>query len=262
MDKLIEEYNVDINEEDLEVYEDYAEQWYQYGADFYEALGISDESYIIATGTYSGYSAQLFDAIYGEGGTDEVTEEEREAYFVENYTDYFYMYYSLTTTDDDGNEVSLDEDEIDEITTRFTTYANMINNGGKTTDDVEEQYEADFEEDSAPSTTGTAVLSSTSLDEGIIEVLDGLEEGQATTYTPEDDDTVIYVIYKGVIEDKLDTLEDETTLSSLLHTMKDDEYEEFLDEEEAELEYEINEACVSKYTVQRVVDIVNSYYGS
>ena len=254
MDKLIKENNVTVDEEELQIYEDYAERIYQaYYSTIFTELGISKDSYIAANGTYSGLSNQLFLTLYGEGGSKEVSQEDRETYFKENYTDYFYIPYSLLTTDDDGNTVSIDDTTLDNVKVNFAKYADMLNSQDKTTDDVVTEYLADFETETDPSTSGTAVLENAISSEDLKTTISELKEGTATVTTIDD---TYYLVYKGAIADKVSTLEDETTNNSLLHTMKDDEYNEYLDSEEEKLKYEVNDACLSKYTVQRVIDII------
>ena len=40
--------------------------------------------------------------------------------------------------------------------------------------------------------------------------------------------------------------------------MKDDDYKSYLEEECKKLKYDTNDACLSKYTVERTVDIVKN----
>lgn len=253
IDKLIKEYDVKVDEEDLQLYEGSAEQWYQYYSTLFNKIGVSKDTYVTATGTYNGLSNQLFLAIYGEGGSKEVSQEDREAYFKENYTNYFYIPYSLLTTDDDGNSVSIDDTTLDNVKVNFAKYADMLNTQGKTTDDVVTEYLADFETETDPSESNTSVLEDVISDEELLTAISDLKENTATVTTIDD---TYYLIYKGAIADQVSTLEDEMINSSLLHKMKGDEYNEYLDEEEAKLKYETNDACLSNYTIQRIIDIV------
>lgn len=256
MDKLIKENKITVDEEELKIYEDYALQWYQYSSAFYTELGISKESYITATGTYSGLSEQLFLSMYDTDGTKEVSKEDKEKYFTENYTDYFYIPYSLKTTDDSGNSVDIDDETLDKVKTNFAKYADMLNTKGKTTSDVVTQYKVDFETETDPSTSATTVIDNTDESE-LLKAISELDEKKATIKTI---NNTYYLIYKGTVADKVSTIEeDESVNTSLLHRMKDEEYKQYLDDEEAKLKYETNDACLSKYTVQRIIDILKAY---
>ena len=263
MTRLINENNVEIDEDDLATYEDYADSIYEYYfASSFEALGVSEESYRKCTGTYSAYSEELFKSIYDIGGTSEVSQDELEDYFTENYTYYTYFYLSLTTTDDDGETVDIDDDERALMEAYFAEYKDMINTDGSTMDDVIAQYQEDYDTDDDPSVTNTAILSETSLSEDLQAQIEEMEEGTADCIEL---DSYYYFIYKGNISDQLDTIaddsDDDEVISnrlSIVHDMKDDEYDEYLEEEKENTEYEINDACISKYTVQRVINIINS----
>lgn len=256
MDKLIKDNKVKVDKEDLKIYEDYAEQWYQYGSSLYQELGISKESYIAATGTYSGLSEQLFASLYDKGGSKEVSKEDKEKYFKENYTNYFYIACNLKTQDDSGNSKDISAEEKEKITTNFAKYKNMLDKQNKTTDDIVAEYKKDFETETDPSRSGAAVIKNLGLNEEVQKTIEGLKEGQSEV---KEINNQYYIFYKGKIEDKLSNLDDKSTNTSLLHTMKDEEYNKYIDDAEAKLKYEKNDACLSKYTVQRTVDILKSY---
>lgn len=256
LEKLASKNKIKIDEATLEAQSSYYTQMYQYGSSMYEQLGISEDSYISATVEYDLLWSEVFDSIYDEGGTKEVSSEDKEKYFKENYTDYFYISYSLTTTDDDGNTVDVDDTTLDTVKTNFAKYVDMINKQSKTTDDVVAQYKVDFDTETDPSYSGTAVLEDASLSDELKEAITDLKENRAAVTTI---NNTYYLIYKGAIADKVSTLEDDSVNSNVLHQMKDEEYEEYLDNEEKKLDYETNDACISKYTIQRTCNIIEDY---
>ena len=258
MDKLIKEHNVEVDEEEIEIYTSYYEQYYQYGSSFYTELGISKESYLNATGRYTGLSEQLFYSIYDKGGSKEVPSEDIEKYFTENYINYFCIPYSLKTTDDDGNKTDIDDETMDKVKTNFAKYADMLNKGSST-DDVVEKYKTDFEVTDDPSQSDNIIVEDSGMGDEFKKVINGLKEKEATVTSIDD---TYYLIYKGAIKDQVSTLSDDSTQmnqrTEVLHKMKDDEFKKYLDDEEAKLKYETNDACLSRYSVKSTVDKINS----
>lgn len=263
MSRLINENKVEVSESDLSSYEGYADTIYEYYYESaFESLGISEATFRNCQGTYSCYSEALFKSIYDIGGTSAVSQEDVEAYFTENYVDYYYFSLPLTTTDDDGSTVDISDEDKETITTRFKNYAEIINTDGGTKDDVLTKYQSDYETEEDPGTSSTAILSESGLPEDLQTAIQELEEGKAACVEV---NSSYYFIYKGKIADKLDTIAESSEDSevvqnrlSIVHKMKDDEYNDYLEEEAKKTDYETNDACLSKYTVKRVVDIVNS----
>lgn len=263
MSRLINEKKIKLTDSDLEAYEGYAESIYSYYFESaFEQLGVSKETYKKCSGTYSAYSEALFKSIYDIGGTSEVSQEDLEKYFTENYTDYYYFSLPLTETDDSNNTVDISDEDKEIITSRFKNYVELINTDGKTKDDVLEKYQSDYSTDQDPGTSSTAILSESGLPEDLQNAIKELEEGKATCLEV---NSSYYFVYKGKIADKLSTIasgseESEVVQNRLavLHKMKNDEYQNYLDEEAKKTKYETNDACLSKYSVKRAVDIINS----
>ncbi len=263
MTRLIKENKIKVTDEDLESYESYADTVYQYYFESaFETLGISKETYRKCSGTYSGYSEALFKSIYDIGGTKEVSQEDLEKYFTENYTDYYYFSLPLTEKDDNNQTVDISDKDKEVITSRFKNYVELINKDGKTKDDVLKKYQSDYDTDKDPGTSSTNILSESGLPEDLQKAIEKLEEGKATCLEVNSN---YYFVYKGKIEDKLPTIaadsKDAEVIQNrlaVLHKMKDDEYQKYLDEEAKKTKYETNDACLSKYTVKRTVDIINS----
>ena len=258
MDKLIKEHKVEVDESEIETYTSYYEQYYQYGASFYTDLGISKESYLNATGRYTGLYDQLFYSIYDKGGSKEVASEDIEKYFKENYINYFCIPYSLKTTDEDGNKTDIDDETMDKVKANFAKYADMLNKGSST-EDVVKQYQEDFDTEEDPSQSDNIIVDDSGMTDEYKKVLNGLKEKQATVTSIDD---TYYLIYKGAIADQVSTLSDDSTKinqrTKVLHKMKDEEFEKYVDDEEAKLKYDTNDACLSRYSVQSTVDKIKS----
>lgn len=263
MSRLINEKKIKLEDTELESYESYADSIYSYYFESaFEQLGISKETYRKCSGTYSAYSEALFKSIYDVGGTSEVSQEELEKYFTENYMNYYYFSLPLTETNDNNETVDISDEDKEIITSRFKNYVVMINNEGKTTDDVLEKYQSDYSTDEDPGTSSTTILSESGLPDDLQTAIKELEEGKATCLEV---NSSYYFIYKGKIEDKLSTIASDSEESeviqnrlAVLHKMKNDEYQDYLDEEAKKTTYDTNDACLSKYSVKRTVDIIDS----
>lgn len=258
VEKLIADNKVKIDDSEIKLYKSQYSYYYQMSEELYTKLGVSEESFNDINGVYPYKSQKLFEYLYGTDGPKAVSEDEIKKYYNENYVDYYYVGYSLVTTDDDGNAVDVDDETIDKVTLRFDTYAKQLNDG-KTTEEIEELYKTDFEVESVPSTSNTAVLEDANLNDEIKETIEGLDTGKATTKKI---DGSYYLIYKGDAASKYDEVTDEEngtiTKTSILYSMKNEDYKSYLEEEQKKLKYDTNDASLSKYTVARTVSIVTA----
>lgn len=128
-----------------------ATDWKNY-KDMFESYGITQDDYQYVMYDYSAKYSTVFEAIYGEGGEKEVSREDMEKYFKENYADVDYIVAS--TTKDDGTAMS--DDEIEAVKKEFAAYAKEINNGDKTIQEVDKEYTASIQEESTSSEASSA----------------------------------------------------------------------------------------------------------
>ena len=152
---------------------------------------------------------------------------------------------------------------------RLGKYAKELTEGKKKTTDIDEEYKKDFEKEKSDSVSDTADLSKSSLPEKLQEAIKALGSKKADV---KEIDGVYYLIYKGDINEKaakIKSTEDKDSSDSeqdtdavsretVLRAMKDDDYKSYLEEECKKLKYDTNDACLSKYTVERTVDIVKN----
>lgn len=265
IEKLCNQNKLEPDKDEIKSMKDTYKSFFDSGSmEIYEKLGISADTFTDIYATYNLRYEQLFDFIYGKGGSKEVTDDEISKYFKENYTSYYYIPYSFKTTDEDGKEIDIDDETKDKVITNFAKYAKELNEG-KTTDDIDTEYKEDFEAETVPSVKATTIMSDANVDKEVQEVINGLDDKKATVKTIGD---VHYLVYKGSISEEAKALVDGTsenttvTSDTVRHEMKDDEFEKYVDSEEKKLKYETNDACMSKYTVQRTIDIVKSYTAS
>lgn len=259
LEKLAKENNVVLDETTVSDTESQYAYYYNLGKDFYTNLGVSKESFYDANVRSPMLSNEVFKAVYGKGGKQEVTDDELNKYFTDNYTDYYYLVYSLKTTDEEGKSVDVDDETKDKITTNFGKYAKMLNSGEGDTAKVEEEYKTDFEATSVPSSSNVANLENTTLGDDLKKAITDLKEKTATVTTIND---AYYMIYKGAIADSTskitddESVEDRISRENILYAMKNDDYKKFLEDAQAALSYETNDECMSKYSVKRTLDTI------
>lgn len=266
IEKLIKDKKVKIDEDELETMESYYKQFYEsYYEDLYTKLGVSEESYLKAIARNGYLSNQLFTALYDEGGSEAVSDADLNQFFEENYTHYFYISYPLSATDDTGTATALSDEEKETAETNFRKYVNMINNQGKTTDDVKTQYQTDFDAEPTVEENTIVLKDNEEMNDDLKSAIEALQENKAVL--KEIDDS-LYFVYKAPIKNYTSKItkasdmnsEDSTQIAraSVLTAMKNDDFKAYIKAEKEKLKYTKNDACMSKYTVQRTIDIIKA----
>lgn len=263
LDNLMKKYGAVVDTADVESMKQlYVNYYYNGSKDLFEQLGVSEDSFVDAY-VMPGYKSDaIFKKLYGKGGEKAVSDEEVKKYFTDNYVTYYSLSYSLKTTDENGSSVAVDDDTKDKINESFNKYKHMLNDQGKTTKDVDDQYKIDFSVENSPSETETTVLDDME-DANLKEIVSEAKVGEATVVTKND---TIYLVYKTDINEKAknikyseDITEQDTgaiSTESIVSKMKKQEFEDFLDQEIDKLDYTRNDACIARYSVMRTVDIV------
>ena len=269
-EKLAKDKSVVIDEEQLKMTADMYVQYYYKGSEqmteFYEKLGVSEDSFAECVTRYNYIYQELFEKLYGKDGEKEVSDEDVKKYYSENVIPYYYIAYQLKTTDEEGNSVDIDGETKETAITNFNKYRNMMNNDKKTTDEIEEEYKKDFGVESVPSSSANAYKDDfdedTTLSDELKKAIRENKGGQAVVTTLND---VLYLIHTDNMNEitkkikyQEDAAEDETDYLdklSIVYKMKQDEFDKYLEGEKKNLKYETNDACISAYTVDRAIKI-------
>lgn len=263
LDEQLEKENVEIPEASLASADEQAETYWNVGqyADYgyfmpmsedLEPYGISLESFAYCSTEYSVKYQALFDKLYKEGGSKEVTNEELSEYFSDNYTDYSYFTVNLYTasTDETGasTNVAMSEEEAKKVTDEIDGYVKQVN-GGTSYDDVVAKYIEANEVESDPSVSNIENLENSSLGDEVKDALKELDNNKATAVkVGSGESAVYYFIYKRDINDaKADYLADENNSAGVLASMKGDEFADYLEGLTEELKYEENTSVIDKY---------------
>ena len=212
-----------------------------------EPYGISYDSFRYCTSQYSVNYSALFAKLYGEGGSQEVSDSELEDYFSENYVDYSYIPVQLyeASTDEAGESksVALSDEKIADYTAELEGYVKDINDG-KSYDEVVSAYTEKHELSQSPAVDNTEQLESVSAGDQIKDALKDLGNNKAVTVkVGEGDSGMLYLVYKRNSADSAkDYLESETNRAGVLNTMKKDDFEDYLKKIVEDLDYEKNSA--------------------
>ena len=267
-EKLVKDNKVKIDENTIKSGEKMYESYMGGASDLYDKLGISMKSAAYLDSTVQTYKDEVFKKLYDKEGTKAVSDDEVQKYFKENYTDYYYIHYSLKTTDDQGNSKDIDDDTKDKVTAAFARYATVLNNGSKTPTEIDEEYKKDFSlgaDDTVPSTAATSKLSDSNMNEDVQKEIKALGDKKADVKTIDD---TYYLLYKGSINEKAKNITDDSTKQdaisrlNIVHDIKDDEFDKYVEAEKKKLKYDTNDACISKYSVERTVNIIKDYVKS
>lgn len=267
-EKLVKDNKVKIDENTIKSGEKMYESYMGGASDLYDKLGISMKSAAYLDSTVQTYKDEVFKKLYDKEGTKAVSDDEVQKYFKENYTDYYYIHYSLKTTDDQGNSKDIDDDTKDKVTAAFARYATELNNGSKTPTEIDEEYKKDFSlgaDDTVPSTAATSKLSDSNMNEDVQKEIKALGDKKADVKTIDD---TYYLLYKGSINEKAKNITDDSTKQdaisrlNIVHEIKDDEFDKYVEAEKKKLKYDTNDACISKYSVERTVKIIKDYVKS
>lgn len=263
MESLAIDNNITVDETVYNASKSYYSYFYNnYYHDLFTKLGVSEDSYCGVSIRPDIISDELFNKMYGTGGSREVPKADVEKFFTENYVSYYYIACELKKTVD-NEKVDLDKETLDKYRENFRKYASMINNDKKTVDDVTAQYKVDFSVTEDPSTSETMYkddMSSSDINKAILEA----KEGEAVT---KEIDDKLYLIYRYDIaskvplikandEDAGDDAKEIISKEDILKKMRSDDFTQYLKEERDKLQYDRNDACVHKYDVTRTINII------
>lgn len=246
-EKLSREYGIELSESDLASIQQNIDSLWSYASEFYEANGVSRSSIEQASVTYSKQNL-LMRSIYGEGGERELTDEDYKTYFTENYTRVRYLAFPLydTTT---GEKLS-EEDE-QKLRDEANAYFERAKKGEAMSDLLIEREKEVTGEEPADTTPGAYDLflseSSTSPSPAFVEEMRAAAENEPHLI---EEETVIYLAMR--VDALSDTNYFEKVKPAMLQTIKQDEFDAWLDEEAAAIEISMNDAAVSRYKADKL----------
>lgn len=243
----------------LEQYQTQAKQYWEVGVQeqyqqtpalstIYASYGVSLESFTYVYADSNVKKEALFYTVYGKDGSKEVSTDELNKYFTENYVSYSYFSTPLYTasTDEAGQQtnVAMDDKKIKELKDQFGGYAKDINDKGKKLSDVTKAYQKKSGDNTIEPTTNTEALENISMGDDFKKAVEKLGNKKATTITVgEKENAMLYFIYKDSIKDVAKTyLKDGEQSKQVLYNMKHEDFEKYLKELVKKLKYDKNGA--------------------
>ena len=234
--------------------------WAYFGSTVYEPNGVAYNTLLKAM-SYDTMTSQLFEYLYGEGGSREISADDVKKGLTENYGKIKEIGISLAGM---SGEMRSEEVQAD-LKAKAEDYKKRIEAGEKIEDLMKEHYNVEVElaveetgstaEEVTGGTTAddidteAVVVSSdnTNYSENEIKEILELENGEVAVLVEEE--------YIRVVQ-KMDILEDDTYLKeydmSIRITLKGEEFTEEIQNLANELEIEINEAGLKKYKPSKV----------
>lgn len=263
VDEQLKKEGVEVDKNTLASADETAEEYWNVGmyadygyvmpmSDDLEPYGISQESFAYCSTEYTTKYQALFDALYKEGGSKEVTDSQLSDYFTENYVDYSYFTVNLYTseTDDSGQQTNkaMSDEDAKKVKDQIDGYADDINNG-KSYEDVVNDYMKSDDISTDPTQSATENLDDSTLGDEVKDALEKLDSNKATTVQVGDGDSAVYyLVYKKDINNTAKTYFDtDTNRDSVLTAMKQDEFDKYIEDLTKELDYEANTSQLDRY---------------
>ena len=267
--KKFDELGLKLTETQQTQIDSLASQGWIYSGSSYEKLGVSESSYKLAYAEFSTKYEAVFKALYSKGGEKEVSDEELKKYYTTEYVDYSYipinLYKTVEATDDTSSTTTeaLSEDEIKKIQSTFDGYANQLNKGEKTFDEIDKAFMEYQSLDASTAVSNQEILDNSSAPADIVTAIKELKNNNAKVITVGEGNTaVMYLVYRGDITSKTSNLDDENTRYSVLTNMKKDEYNDYMDEQANKLDVQVNEAALNQYTPEEIEKKLNELKAS
>lgn len=258
-----DQLQLSFEEDELQDIDDYVEWVWEDGASYgyrdktiYEANGVSLNT---LKAYYRNYQKRLklFDYYYDEDGSKALSEASIKEYMDENYVLVNNLSYSFTNSD--GSTVS-DEDKSAKKTL-FEGYQTRLENG-ESFATIKAEYDQLIAEEQGSTTTTTTTSAAGPKDpNGSIygsentqyasddfNDIHAMKNGEVKIF--ETDSAYLLVVRRNILDDSYyyDNL-----LSTLRHEMKDDEFDQFISEEAANLDFEKNNGAINYYTPDKLI---------
>ena len=184
--QLMQENNIKWDEEDVK---DLEESFASMKEEDFLAMGISRETMINTYKNVSLNESSLLQGLYGKGGSREVSEKDRKAYFDKNYLSYKTI--SIELTDNEGKELAADKKKVqldllngyladynksknfETVMDAYTKYQAEQNKNENAEDDKEEELKPSTDKDNRIN------VDATNLDENMAKAIRETELGKA-----------------------------------------------------------------------------------
>ena len=215
---------LEMTDEDYSTCLQTTESYWNYFGTSFEKFGIAKTSFDSAYSQYNRMYLKVFNALYGEGGENEVPESELRQHIEDDYYDYEYFSAPLTKTDDDNKSVDLTDEEKADLKETLEKYKTKIESGAMTVNDAATDYALKVQQDSTYQTgiKDENGMQSSYMPDAFISAIKEMNEGDVEVV---ESTKYMIVLHRLPIKDDEDTLlESSDNRSQLLLELKNTEY--------------------------------------
>ncbi len=214
-----------------------------------EKFNIAKSSFQIAYAEYYVKYQKVFEAIYGQGGSKEISAEDQKAYFEKKFASFEMIPVALYSKDSSGSYSVMSNDDKAKLKTELEGYASEVKGGKKSMSDAGTDYMNAHSDTvtASPYQDVTTDLETSGLPTDVVTGIQGMNGGDVQVL---DIGSYYILVSKRDIKTKTDTaLQDEQTKLSVLSGLKGDEFQQDIEQKaENYTNATFNTACINAYT--------------
>lgn len=271
VEKKFDELGLSFAENEDKAVSNTVDQWWEYVGEYFESIGVSKQSYLDAA-LNDKKRSMIFDHYYAEGGELAVSDDEIKNYLTENNARIKYI--AMPLKDGEGNllksegkaelkemaqgyiERAKNGESFETIEKEYNDYYDSLvaaANGTETQIDLgTDTSDSDSTDETAEVSYGSVITKeSTYPSEKAVEEAWKLNAGEYTL-VEDDDNENYYIVYR------MDLFADETYFDnqkdSVLHELKDDEFDATVSGWTEGQSVEVNQAAVDRYKLEKLTE--------
>lgn len=246
-----DELGLALDEEDQDSIQSATSVMWSYYKAAFESMGVAESSFEKAYSVYNQKLSKLLPAMYGKGGELELSEDDLKQYYLDSYTYYQYFSVPLTKEDDEGNTVDMDEDEKLAVKEQLEDWAEEVTKGRLAFAEAAEEYK-DAHEGVEPTVGEPTAVANDSMSDLFKDAIFPLKNDEAAVV---DATSRLYLVQKLDINEDFKALTaDESRTSTLLRTMKAQEFLDYTMEQGKSLGVQVNQKAIGAVNTAMVAD--------
>ena len=260
IDDKMKELNISLTEDELQQVSDQTDSYWGSISTAMTEYGVAKSSFNLAYADYYTKYTKVFDAIYGKGGTQEVSDADVKDYYVTNYMAFSYV---LAPIIDMTPGTNLSEDELSQLDTEFKDYAAKINDGSITAQEAADAYKTSSGDDTVQLYTDAANFNgeTSSYPEEFGTSLKSMKDGECRIVEVQGLYKVL-LVKDDVTATAENKISDEASRTAILQNMKQEEFKQMIDEAADGYSAEINQKAIDSYQPDMFVEETSSVAAS
>ena len=260
IDDKMKELNISLTEDELQQVSDQTDSYWGSISTAMTEYGVAKSSFNLAYADYYTKYTKVFDAIYGKGGTQEVSDADVKDYYVTNYMAFSYV---LSPIIDMTTGTNLSEDELSQLDTEFKDYAAKINDGSMTAQEAADAYKTSSGDDTVQLYTDAANFNgeTSSYPEEFGTSLKSMKDGECRIVEVQGLYKVL-LVKDDVTATAENKISDEASRTAILQNMKQEEFKQMIDEAADGYSAEINQKAIDSYQPDMFVEETSSVAAS